>query len=93
MTLLKFGKYKGQHIEYLMSSNIPNEFNYACWLYANRIVKGYLRERMDKHAKRLGYNTLKDWWLSTHKEWTFGASRTSYEDAFYGHAFDYPEVY
>lgn len=93
MTLLKFGKYKGQHVEYLMSSNIPNEFNYACWLYANRIAKGYLRECMDKHAKRLGYNTLKDWWLDTHKEWTFDTSSTSYEDAFYGHAFDYPEVY
>lgn len=94
--ILKFGKYKGMDIEELMASDKFDIISYMCWLIEHDVPRPYLKEYMEKVARKLKAKNLNDWYDYHRKfldKWSSYTTSYSYENSFYGHAFDYPEYF
>lgn len=106
--ILTFGKHKGKDLEDFMF-NIPEiskDAYYCKWLIQNEVLTGNLRKEF-KYQLTKRNMTIKDYIayldmkILNYRRWRWrnisNSNRTScsssYEDAFYGYAYDYPEYY
>lgn len=95
--ILKFGKFKGYRVYDLMASERDDHVSYICWLIRHNIPNRPLRCYMERAAQKLKFEDLNDWYKYhrdfINKQISSYTTSASYEDSFYGHAFDYPEYF